>query len=148
MNGINLAMWILAVDEWKFASLRFLVLSPNRPGLSRQNHIYPRTTCGGADRSGEGEWWPDTGPCPCPWAPPPRRSGYPAQSSPGCPAPWTDNRHNIDIDSVPDPNPDPRVFWPPGSGSGSFYHHAKIIRKILNPTILWLCLTFYLGKIM
>jgi hypothetical protein len=56
--------------------------------------------------------------------------------------------------SVPDPNPDPpdpRVFWPPGSGStsqrygsgpgsgcgsGSFYHHAKIIRKILNPTIL------------
>jgi hypothetical protein len=42
--------------------------------------------------------------------------------------------------SVPDPNPDPsdpRVFWPPGSGSGSgsFYHHAKIIRKTLNPTI-------------
>jgi hypothetical protein len=23
-----------------------------------------------------------------------------------------------------------------GSGSGSFYHHAKIIRKTLNPTIL------------
>jgi hypothetical protein len=56
------------------------------------------------------------------------------------------------ISSVPDPNPDPpdpRVFWPPGSGStsqrygsgsdsgsGSFYHHAKIIRKTLNPTIL------------
>jgi hypothetical protein len=47
---------------------------------------------------------------------------------------------------VPDPDPpDPRVFWPLGSGStsqrygsesGSFYHHAKIIRKILNPTIL------------
>jgi hypothetical protein len=38
--------------------------------------------------------------------------------------------------SVLDPNPeqDPRVFWPPGSGS--FYHHAKVIRKILNPTIL------------
>jgi hypothetical protein len=43
--------------------------------------------------------------------------------------------------SVPDP-PDPRVFWPPGCGStsqrygsGSFYHHAKIIRKTLNPTI-------------
>jgi hypothetical protein len=41
------------------------------------------------------------------------------------------------------PDPDPRVFWPPGSGStsqkygsGSFYHHAKIIRKTLNPTIL------------
>ncbi len=60
--------------------------------------------------------------------------------------------------SVPDPNsdpdpdpPDPRVFWPSGSGctnrrygsgSGSFYHHAKIIRKILNPSILWLFLTF------
>ncbi len=60
--------------------------------------------------------------------------------------------------SVPDPDPkppDPRVFWPPGSestrqryGSGSFYHHAKIIRKTLNPTILWLFLTFYLWKIM
>jgi hypothetical protein len=37
--------------------------------------------------------------------------------------------------SVPDPNPDPHVFLPPGSGSGSFYHHAKIIRKTLNPTI-------------
>jgi ankyrin repeat-rich membrane spanning protein len=39
--------------------------------------------------------------------------------------------------SVPDPNPDPpdpHVFWPPGSRS--FYHHAKIKRKILNPTIL------------
>jgi hypothetical protein len=32
----------------------------------------------------------------------------------------------------PDPNPDPSdpyVFGPPGSGSGSFYHHAKIVRK-------------------
>ncbi len=52
--------------------------------------------------------------------------------------------------SVPDPDPnpdppDPRVFWPPGSGStsqrygsgsGSFYHHAKITRKTLTPTIL------------
>jgi hypothetical protein len=41
------------------------------------------------------------------------------------------------LSSVPDPDPDPdlpdtRVFWPPGSGSGSFYHHAKIIRKTLN----------------
>jgi hypothetical protein len=46
-----------------------------------------------------------------------------------------------------DPDPDPRFFWPPGSGSTSqrygsgsgsrsFYHHAKLIRKILNPTIL------------
>ncbi len=49
----------------------------------------------------------------------------------------------------PDPNPDPdppgpHVFGPPGSGSisqrygsgsGSFYHHAKIVRKTLIPTI-------------
>jgi hypothetical protein len=42
--------------------------------------------------------------------------------------------------SVPDPNPpDPHVFWPPGSGSasqrygsGSFYHHAKIVKKNLE----------------
>jgi len=28
-------------------------------------------------------------------------------------------------------DPDPRVFWPPGSGcgSGSFYHHTKICNK-------------------
>ncbi len=34
----------------------------------------------------------------------------------------------------PDPNPDPdqRVFGLPGSGS--FYHHAKIVRKTLIPT--------------
>ncbi len=47
--------------------------------------------------------------------------------------------------------PDTRVFWPPGSGStsqrygsgsgsvsgsGSFYNHAKIVRKTLNPAIL------------
>ncbi len=34
-------------------------------------------------------------------------------------------------------------FW----ASGSFYHHAKIVRKTLIPTILWL-LTFYLWKMM
>jgi hypothetical protein len=35
--------------------------------------------------------------------------------------------------SVPDPDlPDPHVFGPPGS----FYHHAKIVRKTLIPTIL------------
>jgi hypothetical protein len=49
-------------------------------------------------------------------------------------------------DPNPDPNPDldppdPHVFGPPGSGStnqryGSFYHHAKIVRKTLIPTIL------------
>jgi hypothetical protein len=46
-------------------------------------------------------------------------------------------------------DPDPRVFGPPGSGStsqrygsgscsgsGSFYHHAKIVRKTLIPPIL------------
>ncbi len=56
----------------------------------------------------------------------------------------------------PDPYPpDPYVFGPPGSirqrygsGSGSFYHHAKIVRKTLIPTILWLFLTFYLWKMM
>jgi len=50
-------------------------------------------------------------------------------------------------------DPDPHVFWPPapgstsqryGSGSGSFYHHTKIVRKTLIPTILWLFLTFCL----
>ena len=47
-------------------------------------------------------------------------------------------------DPDPDP-PDPRVVGPPGSGStsqrygsgsGSFCHHAKIVRKTLIPTIL------------
>jgi hypothetical protein len=53
-------------------------------------------------------------------------------------------------DPDPDP-PDPRVFGPPGSGStsqrygsgsssgygsGSLYHHAKILRETLIPTIL------------
>ncbi len=38
-------------------------------------------------------------------------------------------------------DPDPHVFGPPVSGStslryGSFYHHAKIVRKTLIPTIL------------
>jgi hypothetical protein len=57
---------------------------------------------------------------------------------------------NEAVISVPDP-PDPHVFGPPGSGSGSisqmygsgscsgsgsFYHHAKIVRKTLIPTIL------------
>ncbi len=58
------------------------------------------------------------------------------------------------VASVADPNldpdpPDPHVFGPPGSGSisqryglgfgsgsGSFYHQAKIIRKTLIPTAL------------
>jgi hypothetical protein len=42
-----------------------------------------------------------------------------------------------DPDPNPDPNPpDPYVFGPPGSRSGSLYHHAKIVRKTLIPTIL------------
>jgi hypothetical protein len=49
------------------------------------------------------------------------------------------------ISSVPDP-PDPHVFGPPGSGSiwqrygsgsGSFYHQAKIVRITLIPTVLY-----------
>jgi hypothetical protein len=57
-----------------------------------------------------------------------------------------------DPDSNPD-QPDPRVFGPPGSGfgptsqrygSGSFYHHAKIVRKTLIPPIFLLFLNFYL----
>jgi hypothetical protein len=58
----------------------------------------------------------------------------------------------------PDPNPDPldpNVFGTPGSvsgpishrygsGSGSFYHQAKIVRKTLIPTFCDFFLTFYL----
>jgi hypothetical protein len=40
-------------------------------------------------------------------------------------------------DSDPNPDPsDPYVFGPPGSGSGFFYHHAKIVRKTLIPIVL------------
>jgi hypothetical protein len=51
---------------------------------------------------------------------------------------------NSVADSDPNPDPsDPYVFVPPGSGSGSirqrygpgsgsFYHHAKIVRKYLD----------------
>jgi hypothetical protein len=56
----------------------------------------------------------------------------------------------------PDPNPDPSypyVFGPLGSGSGSisqrywsrsgsFYHQAKIVRKILIPTVVRLLFNF------
>ncbi len=77
-------------------------------------------------------------------------------------------RYSTPSFSVADPDPDPpdsHVFGPPGSrsgsisqkcgsgsgsgsSSGSFYHHAKIVRKTLIPPILWLFLTFYLWKIM
>jgi hypothetical protein len=56
--------------------------------------------------------------------------------------------------SVPDLDPpDPYVFGSPGSGSisqrygsgsGSLYHHTKLVRKTLIPTNLLLFLTFYL----
>jgi len=39
----------------------------------------------------------------------------------------------VDQDPNPDPS-DPYVFGLPGSGS--FYHHAKIVRKTLIPTVL------------
>ncbi len=67
--------------------------------------------------------------------------------------PWEVPCSSIVQDSVADP--DPHVFGPPGSGStsqrygsgsGSFYHHAKIVRKALISTILRLFLTFYLWK--
>jgi hypothetical protein len=52
-------------------------------------------------------------------------------------------RYSQALHSVADPNPDPHVFGPPGSGStsqrygsGSFYHRAKIVRKTLIPIIL------------
>ena len=61
----------------------------------------------------------------------------------------------IEKSSVPNPDPDPHVFGPPGSGftsqrygsgsfsgSGSFYHHAKIVRKTLIPTIFLLFFDF------
>ncbi len=56
------------------------------------------------------------------------------------------------VSGSPDPDPDPRVFGHPGSGSISqrcesgsgsfFYHQAKIARKTLILTVLWLLLDF------
>jgi hypothetical protein len=58
----------------------------------------------------------------------------------------------------PNPDPDPPVFGPPGSGSisqrygsgvGACYHQAKILRKTLISGFLLFCdffLTFYLWK--
>ncbi len=73
-----------------------------------------------------------------------------------------DQNPNLD----PDP-PDPHVFGPPGSGSGSisqrhgsasgsgsgsgsgsFYPQAKIVRKTLIPTALWLLFDFLSLKMM
>jgi hypothetical protein len=44
-------------------------------------------------------------------------------------------------DPNPDP-PDPHVFGPPGSGSGSFYHYANIVRKTLISTVFLLLFDF------
>ncbi len=53
--------------------------------------------------------------------------------------------------SDPDPNTDPDVFGPPGSGSGSislrhgsgsFFPQAKIVRKTSIPTVLLLFFDF------
>ncbi len=48
-------------------------------------------------------------------------------------------------------DPDPYNFGPPGSesisqrcGSGSFYHQARIVRKTLIPTVLWLFIDFFI----
>ncbi len=51
----------------------------------------------------------------------------------------------IELISVPHPDPNPHVFGPPvsgsisqmyGSGSGSFYQQAKIVRTTLIPSVL------------
>jgi hypothetical protein len=54
------------------------------------------------------------------------------------------------LHSVANPDPDPYVFGPPGSGSvsqrygsGSLYHQVKIVRKTLIPTVLWLFLLLF-----
>ncbi len=50
--------------------------------------------------------------------------------------------HSISVaDPNPDP-PDPHVFGPPGSGSGSFCHKARIVRKTLIFTVLLLLFDF------
>ncbi len=47
----------------------------------------------------------------------------------------SDGRSIAYPDPNPDPDPpDPHVFGPPGSGS--FYHHATIVRKTSIPSIL------------
>jgi hypothetical protein len=55
--------------------------------------------------------------------------------------------YSIPVSSVADP--ETYVFGPPGSGSagqksgsGSFHHQAKIVRKNLIPAVLWLLYDF------
>ncbi len=47
-------------------------------------------------------------------------------------------RKNIDfsVEKASVAVPDPYAFGPPGSGSGSFFHQAKLVRKTLLPPIL------------
>jgi hypothetical protein len=61
-----------------------------------------------------------------------RNSQYHVGESPVPPAhTWTKEIESSVADPDQDP-PDPHVFGPPGSGStrsGSFYYHAKIVKK-------------------
>ncbi len=66
------------------------------------------------------------------------------------PAPNPEHWLQVDVISAVDPDPDSRIpmfFGPPGSaygfvsckygsGSGSFHHQAKVVRKILISTVL------------
>jgi hypothetical protein len=75
---------------------------------------------------------------------------------------FSTSRHRWPVFADPDPDPDPsdpHVFGPPGSGSGSisqrygsgsgsFYHQVKIVRKTLFPTALWLLFDFLSLKMM
>ncbi len=70
-------------------------------------------------------------------------------------------RQKLNLHTIVPDSPDPHFFGPPrsrsisqsygsgsGSESGSLYQQAKIIRKTLIPTVLWLLLDFYFRKIM
>ncbi len=84
------------------------------------------------------------------------RDSYAGPQRDSCTGPQVLIRDSPAGTSVADPNPDPsdsHVFGLPGSGSGSssqrygsgagsFYHQAKIVRKTLIPTVLWLLFDF------
>ncbi len=84
----------------------------------------------------------------CWWRWPPRPPSHRHPARPGYPRlpAW---HHSPDTDFFRVAGADPYVFGPPGSGSiiqrygsgsgsGSFYHQAKIVRKPLISTVLWL----------
>jgi hypothetical protein len=54
------------------------------------------------------------------------------------------NTNQLSKTSGPTCVADPDVFWPPESGF--FYHHAKIVRKTLISTVLWLLYDFLYVK--